>query len=199
MRHNSCLASQHIKGDENVIADLLSFTSQERAGGKNHPIAYDDPSDDELTSRFHLHFASQIPQGFKIAPLPNELLSWVSQILQTAALSLTPNKKEAMKTATESGDAGNTFAPKQVEEVTPSSLLFQTTSVTSTSDPFSPATVPADGPSKESFLECVRNQWSQALCAKPQATWLRRFGQICTQAPCTSRERPTCVPVPKAY
>ena len=104
-----------------------------------------------------------------------------------------------MKTATESGDAGNTFAPKQVEEVTPSSLLFLTISVTSTSDPFSPATVPADGPSKESFLECVRNQWSQALGAKPQATWLRSVGQICSQAPSTSRERPTCVPVPKAY
>jgi hypothetical protein len=197
MHSNACLASQHIKGDENLIADLLSFTSQERAGGKNHPIAYDDPSDDELTSRFHLHFASQIPQGFKISQLPNELLSWVSHILQTAALSLTPSKKEATKIATESGDAGNTFAQKQVEEVTPSSLLFQTTSAISTSDPFSPATVPAAGPSRESFLACVRNQWSQALCAKPQATWLRRFGQICTQAPCTSRELPTCIPVPK--
>jgi hypothetical protein len=57
MDRNACLASQHIKDDENVIADLLSFTSQERAGGKNHPIAYDDPPDDELTNRFHLHFA----------------------------------------------------------------------------------------------------------------------------------------------
>jgi hypothetical protein len=94
-------------------------------------------------------------------------------------------------TATESGDAGNTFAPKQVEEVTPSSLLFQATSVISTPDPFSPANAPAACPSKASFLECVRNQCSLVLCAKPQATWLRRFGQICTQAPCTQYQRPT--------
>jgi hypothetical protein len=93
-----------------------------------------------------------------------------------------------MKTATESGGAGNTFEAKHVEEVTPSSLLFQTTSVISTFDLFSPVMVPAAGPSKASFLECVRNQWSKALCAKPQATGLRRFGQICTQAPCTSQE-----------
>jgi hypothetical protein len=45
-------------------------------------------------------------------------------MLQTAAMSLTPKKKEAMKTTTESGDAGSTFVAKQVEEVTPSSLLF---------------------------------------------------------------------------
>jgi hypothetical protein len=58
-----------------------------------------------------------------------------------------------MKTATESGDAGNTFVAKQVEEVTRSLLLFQTTSVISTSE--------------ASFLGCVRNQRSQALRAKP--------------------------------
>jgi hypothetical protein len=31
IHHSACLPSQHIKGDENVIADLFCFTSQERA------------------------------------------------------------------------------------------------------------------------------------------------------------------------
>ena len=75
MNSSSGLASQHIKGDENLIADLLSFTSQTRSGGKTHPIAYDDPSNDELTHRFHLCFSSQIPQHFTISQLPKELLS----------------------------------------------------------------------------------------------------------------------------
>jgi hypothetical protein len=194
MTHQCCLASQHIKGDENLIADLLSFTSQHRSGGKTHPIAYDDPSDDELTRRFHLCFPSQIPQKFKISPLPNEILSWVSQVLQTAASSSTPNRKEATKTETESGEDGCTSAPPPAEEITPSSLLFPTNSGPSTSSPFSPATASPNGPNRGSFLDCVRAQWSQALCAKPQATWLRRFGSINTQAPCTSRDLPTCIP-----
>ena len=38
----------------------------------------------------------------------------------------------------------------------------------------------------------VRDQWAQALCAKPQATWLRHLGTICNQAPCTLRAQLSC-------
>ena len=37
------LATQHLKGDWNIVSDLLSFvTSRE----KHHPLAKDDPDDD---------------------------------------------------------------------------------------------------------------------------------------------------------
>jgi hypothetical protein len=48
-----CLASQHLKGDLNFMADLLSFAgSRARAGGKRYPIAFDDPPNDILTQLF---------------------------------------------------------------------------------------------------------------------------------------------------
>jgi hypothetical protein len=53
LRSSHCLASQHIKGDENVVLDLLSFTGNVR--GYNHPLALDFPSDATPTQRFHDH------------------------------------------------------------------------------------------------------------------------------------------------
>jgi hypothetical protein len=37
-----CLASQHIKGELNVVSDLLSFKGESR--GKPHPLAFDSPT-----------------------------------------------------------------------------------------------------------------------------------------------------------
>ena len=42
IEHNCCLASQHIRGEANVVADLLSFSGQSERG-KPHPLASDDP------------------------------------------------------------------------------------------------------------------------------------------------------------
>jgi hypothetical protein len=42
------------------------------------------------------------------------------------------------------------------------------------------------------LLGVVARQWSQALCALPQAVWLRRSGTISNTAPFTSRAAPTC-------
>ena len=44
-----CLASQHLKGELNVVADLLSFVG-DNSRGKSHPIADDTTSNDELTN-----------------------------------------------------------------------------------------------------------------------------------------------------
>jgi hypothetical protein len=48
-----CLASQHIKGELNVVSDLLSFEGESH--GKPHPLAFDKPNNELLTSRFHEH------------------------------------------------------------------------------------------------------------------------------------------------
>ena len=83
MTHNCCLASQHLKGELNLVADWLSFVGSETRG-KAHPLAFDDPPDDILTDRFHQSLPSQIPENFAISTLPNEILCWVTQVLQTA-------------------------------------------------------------------------------------------------------------------
>jgi hypothetical protein len=41
MDNDCCLGTQHVKGELNVVADLLSFVGESR--GKPHPLAFDDP------------------------------------------------------------------------------------------------------------------------------------------------------------
>jgi hypothetical protein len=99
-----CLASQHIKGEMNVVPDLLSWSNNVR--GTQHPLAFDDPSDDELTRRFHSHLPQLIPETFMISPLPSEVLSWITLALRTIESSWTRNKRRDTKLGTETGDAG---------------------------------------------------------------------------------------------
>ncbi|KAI2504384.1 hypothetical protein MHU86_10063 [Fragilaria crotonensis] len=42
MKYDCCIASQHIKGESNVVADLLSFAGNDNRD-KTHPLAHDDP------------------------------------------------------------------------------------------------------------------------------------------------------------
>jgi hypothetical protein len=65
-----CLALQHIKGEHNVVSDLLSFEKSDR--GYLHPLAYDSLADSVLTQRFHLFLPTQILRNFTISPRPNK-------------------------------------------------------------------------------------------------------------------------------
>jgi hypothetical protein len=100
-----CLTSQHLKGEKNIVADLLSYTGSTR--GHAHPLAAHEPSDEVLTLRFHIFLPSQIPCSFEISAFLSEVLSWVTQILRTAESSLTPDKKTPTKSTIGSGDDGN--------------------------------------------------------------------------------------------
>lgn len=195
MQAGCCLASQHTKGDLNTVADLLSFAGElTRAGGKTHPIAHDDPPNDILTQRFHIYYPEQVPANFEITQLPSEISSWVLAVLRIAASSLTAESKAATNPTTEAGDAGLGSAQKPEEHMTLSSMTYPQTDKNFSSGPLLPAFVPRNGKKeREQLRESVKGQWSQALCAKPQATWLRRLGTICNRAPCTSRARPSCV------
>ena len=191
LEHDCCIASQHIKGELNVVADLLSFTGASERG-KPHPLAFDDPPDDILTQRFRSNLASQVPENFSISPLPNAILCWIIHVLQIAASSLTAAKKGSTRTPTESGVAGSDSDGRRDSVLTHSSLCYPTTNGSSSQNLSSNATDLLDGPPTGTLQESVRNLWSQALCAKPQATWLRRFGAISGKAPCTSRGATTC-------
>jgi hypothetical protein len=187
-----CLASQHLKGELNIVADLLSYEGTDRH--EHHPLAPDNPSDDELTHRFHTFLPQLIPHNFKISPLPNDILCWTMQVLHTAELSLMQSKSKATNPRTVSGDDGSHSAPIVALPETHSSLLYPKTNVSSSFEPSSASIVMLNGASQVNLLENVRSQWLQALCAMPQAVWLRRFGSIYNQAPCTSRTALTCVP-----
>ena len=47
LKNDHCLASQHLKGELNVVADFLSFDGSSRE--KSHPLAFDCPPDSILT------------------------------------------------------------------------------------------------------------------------------------------------------
>jgi len=68
LQADCCLYSQHILGQKNVVADLLSrhFTS----------------SHDKLSSFIISNYPSQAPQTFQIYPLPPEILSWLKIVAQ---------------------------------------------------------------------------------------------------------------------
>jgi hypothetical protein len=192
MEFKCCLASQHIKGELNVVADLLSFAGNGR--GKNHPLAFDKPADDVLTARFLHALPSQVPEDFAISRLPDEILCWTTRVLRVAESFLTDDKKGATRSTTEHGGGGKATAGTSAAILTPDSLCYQSTSRNSSSGPSSTSIEWPTGTQVADLTELVRSQWSQVLCAKPQATWLRRFGGISGEAPCTSRGLLTCDP-----
>ena len=96
-----------------------------------------------------------------------------------------------MNSETECGAAGQDSVSKQVFTVTSTSVLYASKSERSFAKPSSPAFDPQPGRLRGGLEAQVRSQYLQGLCAKPQATWLRRFGAITNQAPCTTKMAPT--------
>ena len=188
---NHCLASQHTKGQANLVADLLSWSGNVR--GTPHPSALDDPLDAELTLRFHSFLPQLIPRSFAISPLPTEVLSWLTLALQTLESSWIRNKNRDTKLATGSGGDGGRFVPSQESPITPSSLLYPIAPSSSSFVPSSASIVQLNGADQESWKADIRNRWSQTLSGLPQAVWLRRFGTLSSPAPFTSRAAKTSI------
>jgi hypothetical protein len=186
-----CLASQHLRGKKNVVSDLLSYIGNTRE--ERHPLAPDDPSDADLTLRFHRFLPQLVPQHFAISPLPSEVLFFAIQVLRTAESSWIRAKKGRMSNATGSGAVGSASATRQ-ESLTPFSVTYRSRSRNSSFEPSSASTEWLNGLSQADFVENVRNPWWQRLCALPQAVWLRRSGTISNGAPFTSRTAPSCSP-----
>jgi len=185
-----CIASQHIKGVHNIVSDLLSYAGNCR--GKPHPLAADNPPDDVLTCRFHSSFPEQIPSNFELCRLPDDVISWLSVALQMAASSLLDAKRVATKTEIGPGVDGLDSNRLSASQVTPTSLVYPSTNKAFSPKPSSKPYVPSSGLPPVRLTECVRDQWWQTLCGRPQASWVRRFGAISNKAPSTTRTRKTC-------
>ena len=193
IRHECCLATQHIKGELNVVADLLSYAGEIQRGGGNHPIARDNPPNDILTNRFLSKFPAQVPASFAISQLPNEILCWVTLVLQTATSSMIAAKRdETRRKRTGPGEDGSGTSGSPAFKLTPSSLCYLASSESFVSKHSSNATETPSGKPTGTLQETVHNRWWLALSAKPQVSWLRRSGQISSQVPCMSNAVPTC-------
>ena len=185
-----CLSSQHLKGANNVVADYLSFAGANRHV-KHHPLAYDDPDDTLLTQRFHSCLSQIIPSTFEILPLPDDVFSFALRVLQTAESSLVRAQSSLTKRKIVSGADGLPSAERFSSQITRSSIQYPRKTANSLCDPSWNYTGTPSGTLRDDLLASVRNRWSDRLSTTPQALWVRRFGQISAQAPCTSPSAPS--------
>ena len=105
--------SQHLPGVLNLISDWLSFEGTSRIENgkvKLNPIAHDCPSNEVATNRILSAFPQLVPTGFRISPLPGEILSFACQAPLIFESSLTLRQREDLKTTTESGEDGKLSA-----------------------------------------------------------------------------------------
>ena len=105
--------SQWFCGADNNVADALSRDN--------------DRTDEELTQILRLHCPSQLPQHFKIVPLPNEIVSWLTSLLlrlpvkqQLAETHSTTKlgRGTATQSTAEASDSETTCSSKKCQEPT---------------------------------------------------------------------------------
>jgi hypothetical protein len=186
MGANAKLCSQHLAGESNVIADILSFEGDCRS--KVEPLTADCPPDDILTQRIHFYHSQVVPVGFEIRPLPTEVESFVTLTLQTLARSWMGKEKPPIKEGICIGVAGNASSSVGGLGETLSSTRYPRTvngscshGVSSCVTDYSSSTHKAD------LLKSVRSQWYRRLFEMPLAAWHRRSGNVDGPAPSTSR------------
>ena len=185
------LASQHVPGDQNNIADWLTFEGKDRQENGTvivNPVAYDCPSNDQLTQRCRFHFPQLVPPSFKILPLPPEVLSFAQQATRTVELSLIQRENQVRREGNVSGDGGKHSAPTTSHLVTPLLMEYPMTKPTSPLR-FSSRYIDtlSSQPSRGRLLDTVVNRWREKLLKRPQGLWRRRSGNVTGGRPFTQR------------
>jgi hypothetical protein len=146
--------SQWFPGKSNNVADALS---------RDWHLG-----DNELTSLLRSHFSEQMPENFRILPLPNEISSWLISLLQPLPVS-EQLQEQHTTTGIELGIDGRSGA-------SPSDAMTSTSTSSAKS-------------SKIFYLEPLRwlsekdgsrvialNHWLKAQSEVPSHMWYRPFG-----------------------
>ena len=183
---NNQLAGQHLEGEKNDVADLLSFEGIER--GKTNPLTVDRPPNDILTQRIVHNYPQLVPSHFKISPLPPSIASFACAAMQIIESSWIRNRKKPTGKLNELG-TGGVSSSETSGTITPASLEFESRNELFSSSASLSATERASSTGMGELLASVRSRWWSRLSKVPQATWLRRFGNVTGPAPCTSREK----------
>jgi hypothetical protein len=102
--------SQWFRGANNNVADTLSWD--------------DDRSDDEHTNILCTHCYSQLPQYFKIVPLPNKITSWLTLLLLWLLVKQ-QLQEEHLRTKLGRGNGTQSTATTLDSDTTPSSTGCQ--------------------------------------------------------------------------
>ena len=166
--HNKCIDySQWFPGEENDVADALSRD--------------DHLSDAELTSLLFSSVPSQMHQNFKISPLPPEIDSFLSSLLETL-----PAKTQIQEAHTRSkvsrGHVGQHSSSQSVSPMTSSSPISPTGKEQSSQ-------APLQKPSEEeNFREKLALPFLQRQSAPPWTTFRRPFESSTISIPDSTRQ-----------
>ena len=180
------LCSQHIAGDRNKIADLLSFEGRDR--GKIEPLTVDCPPNEVLTERIHRFHSQLVPAGFKIQQLPIEIESFAFSVMRIVSQSWSPKERLRTQGGKDIGEGGSVLSEIGDWETTPSSIQYaQKPSDCYWQEGSPPPSEISTSTHRAELLRSVRSQWYQRLFETPLAVWHRRSGTISGKVPSTSR------------
>jgi len=153
--------SQWFEGKRNNVVDALS---------RDWHLG-----DDKLTSLLHSHFPEQMPESFRISPLPKEISSWLTSLLQQLPMSEQLRERH-MTTGLAPGDNGKNGA----------SPLDATTSISISSARLSKIfySVPLQWLSeKDGSCSIALTHWLKAQSEVPSHMWYRPFGNRADRIP----------------
>jgi hypothetical protein len=153
---NCCLYSQHFKGSENKVADALSRRF--------------DLTDNQLENFIHSTLHYQVPNTFKLAPLPQLISSWVIWLLQKIKETMESRKAQETKKQGSGNDGWNTatlLKTKTTFTSNDSHLLFEQQCSEHLPQPYD----------ADNFLSLTKKNWEQAQSARPWQSWVRSSGQ----------------------
>jgi hypothetical protein len=159
---NVQLANEWIEGICNLIADSLSRDT-------HLSIA-------DHTALLHSALPQQMPDGFKISPLPAEISSWVGCILQLLPASPEPCPPPTRSKLEFGTDGSPTSAPSTAPP-TPTSSLSTLPSASSASSPSSSAALPRPF-EQANFKHTVVKEWLQARSKVTSDRWYKPSGLI---------------------
>jgi hypothetical protein len=160
MDHGIHKYRQWFHGIENNVANVLSQDM--------------DISDNELTQILFTHVPSQVPNSYKIVPLPNQTISWATLLLRRLPVQL-QYSEEHTKTTIGCGDDGKNTANLQASK----KIYSLSNSQSNTEDTF--AVILPWLCVKEDFQDLVMLPWLQAQSVVPMATWQQPSGVRDTQ------------------
>jgi hypothetical protein len=170
----------HLAGIDNIISDELTRCDEHEY-------------DDELTSYLMSTYPSQVPENFRICPVPNVIKSWLSSIGVITTDFATQRQKHPSTKETPLGPAGKTTSTPSALEATSSSTPSSTNTPKQRSSPVSRK---VSGRENIPLAATVKHLFSQGLSAKPLHSWHRNSGVTSGKAPVTSRMTQTggCTP-----
>jgi hypothetical protein len=128
----ACLYSQWIKGAYNGVSNVLS---------RDHHL-----SDPQIVSLITLHFPTQIPNGFRLHSLPDEIASWLTSKLQTQPAA-TQSPKPPVPGIYGAGSGGSNTSIPLASSTTISLMTLQDPNATASWEPlWQPCATPDSAP-----------------------------------------------------